>query len=70
MMSSRMVRPMAALARAPLASTLWVAFIPMAPRIGPFTTMKGVLPPVLAVLPWRPKAGSHRAFTTATRTGM
>ncbi len=45
---SRMLRPIVALARLPLASTLCVAFMPSAGRIGPFTTMNGALPPVLA----------------------
>ena len=49
--NSRTVRPMLALARLALASALCVEFMPSLPRIGPFTTMKGALPPVLAVLP-------------------
>ena len=61
MMKSRIVRPMVALARLPFASTLWVAFIPSAVRIGPLTTMNGALPPVLAVLPCRLNSGRHIA---------
>ena len=68
--TSRTVRPMVALARLPLASTLCVAFMPIAPRTGPFTTMNGALPPVLAVLPCTLKRSSHMACTTATTTGM
>ncbi len=70
MMSSRRVRPIVALARLPLASALWVAFIPISRRIGPFTTTKGALPPVLAVQPCSPYSGWHTALTTATTTGM
>src|SRR5215472_15339357 len=69
-MISRRLRPIAALARLPLPSTLWVAFIPRAARIGPLTTTKGALPPVLAVQPWRPYSGSHTARTSAVTTGM
>ena len=69
MMSSRSARPIVALARLPLPSTLWVAFMPSARRTGPFTTTNGALPPVLAVLPCRPNSGSHIALTIAITTG-
>ena len=64
------MRPIVALARLPFARTLCVAFIPMAVRIGPLTTMNGALPPVLAVLPCSPNSGTHIACTIATTTGM
>jgi Na+/H+ antiporter NhaD/arsenite permease-like protein len=64
------MRPMLALARLALAKALCVAFMPIAVRTGPFTTIIGALPPVLAVLPCRPNCGSHIAFTTARTTGM
>ena len=70
MMSSRSARPIVAFARLPLASTLWVAFIPIAVRTGPLTTTNGALPPVLAVHPCSPYAGSHTARTSAITTGM
>jgi hypothetical protein len=69
MMSRRSARPIVALGRLPLPSTLWVAFMPRLSRIGPFTTTKGALPPVLAVTPCRPNSGSHIAFRHAITTG-
>ena len=61
---------MVALARLPLANTLCVAFMPMALRTGPLTTMNGALPPVLAVLPCMLNRSWHMARSTAATTGM
>ena len=60
---------MVALARLALAKALCVVFMPSARRTGPLTTMKGALPPVLAVLPCNAYSGWHIALTTATMTG-
>ena len=68
--NSLMLRPIVALARLALASALWVVFMASLVRIGPFTTMKGALPPVLAVLPCSPSSGWHSALMIATTTGM
>src|SRR5207253_4899994 len=69
-MINRVVRPMVAFARLALASALCVAFMPIAFRIGPLTTMNGALPPVEAETPCSPYAVSHSARTTASTTGM
>jgi len=61
---------MAAFARLPLASALWVACMQIRGRIGPLTTTNGALPPVLAVHPWRPNSGAATARTHASTTGM
>src|SRR5437660_9949675 len=69
-MINRVVRPMVAFARLALASALCVAFMPIAFRIGPLTTMNGALPPGEAETPCSPYAVSHSARTTASTTGM
>ena len=56
--------------RVALAGAMCVAFMPIAFRIGPLTTMNGALPPVDADTPCSPYPVSHNARTTASTTGM
>jgi hypothetical protein len=57
------------LARLPEPNTLQPAFMPMARRMGPFTTSSGLAMWVVACTPFRLNRASHSASIAASTTG-
>ncbi|MNC85225.1 hypothetical protein D3C83_08150 [compost metagenome] len=68
--TSRSVRPMVALARAPGPKRLLVALMPRRCAIGPFTRMTMVGPESAEATWCSPNSGAASAFTAAATTGM
>ena len=68
-MIRRRLRPIVALARKPGPNTPAAQLTPSRVRAGPLITMRGDAAFVVPECPWRLKAGSHAASTTARTTG-
>ena len=65
----RNARPIVAFARFPEPNTLQPAFMPIALRIGPFTTSSGLAMCVVACTPFKLNGGAQSASIAASTTG-